>query len=83
MFRRVFFGPCDNPENRSLIDLDLREKLVLVAILVPIIWIGVYPNPFLTRLDASVGDLLHQMEQKKVAALEAPPAPDALAEVIR
>jgi NADH-quinone oxidoreductase subunit M len=77
MFRRVFFGPCDNPENRSLIDLDLREKLVLVAILVPIVWIGVYPNPFLTRLDASVGDLLHQMEQKRAAALEGP-APGAL-----
>ena len=31
MFRRVMFGPVDNAENRSLIDLDLREKLVLVA----------------------------------------------------
>ena len=34
------------------------------------VWIGVYPSPFLRRLDASVGDLLHQMEQKKTAQLE-------------
>src|SRR5690606_12671558 len=64
MYRRVFFGPCDNPENLGLIDLGLREKAILVAILIPIVWIGVYPNPFLARLDASVSDLLHQMEQR-------------------
>jgi NADH-quinone oxidoreductase subunit M len=69
MYRRVFFGPCDKPENLSLIDLGLREKAILVAILAPIVWIGVYPNPFLARLDASVGDLLHHMEQSKAAAL--------------
>jgi NADH-quinone oxidoreductase subunit M len=82
-YRRVFFGPVEEPENRSLIDLDWRERFVLLAMLVPIVWIGVYPNSFLRRLDASVGDLLHQMEQKKVAALNAPPTADALAEVIR
>jgi NADH-quinone oxidoreductase subunit M len=76
-YRRVFFGPVEEPENRSLIDLDWRERFVLLAMLVPIVWIGVYPNPFLRRLDASVGDLLHLMEQKKVAALEA--ASDGLA----
>ena len=70
MYRRVFFGPCDEPENRALLDLGLREKAVLVAVLVPIVWIGVYPNPFLARLDASVSDLLHQMQQRKQAALE-------------
>jgi NADH-quinone oxidoreductase subunit M len=69
MVRRMFFGPCDNPENMGLLDLGLREKAVLVALLVPIVWIGVYPNPFLTRLEASVGDLLHHMEQRREAQL--------------
>ena len=72
MFRRVFFGPCDNPENMGLLDLNLREKAILVALLIPIVWIGVYPNPFLTRLEASVGDLLHQMEQRREAQLGLP-----------
>jgi NADH-quinone oxidoreductase subunit M len=79
MMRRVFFGPCDDPENRALLDLGLREKAVLLAILVPIVWIGVYPNPFLARLDASVSDLLHQMEQRKQAALAWTP-PEQLAQ---
>ncbi len=69
-YRRVFFGPVEEPENRSLMDLSFREMFVVIAVLIPIVWIGVYPSPFLRRLDASVGDLLHQMEQKKVASLE-------------
>jgi NADH-quinone oxidoreductase subunit M len=83
-YRRVFFGPVEAPENRALIDLDWRERFVILAVLIPIVWIGVYPNPFLRRLDASVGDLLHHMEKKKTAALQWQPEPaPALAEVTR
>ena len=61
MFRRVMFGPVENEENRKLIDLDLREKLVLVAIVVPIFWIGLYPNTFLRRIEPTVIELIEQM----------------------
>ena len=64
MYRRVFFGPVENPENRGLIDLNLREKAVLVAFLVPIVWIGVNPDPVLRRLDSAVIDLLQTMESR-------------------
>ena len=64
MYRRVFFGPVENPENRGLIDLNLREKAVLVAFLVPIVWIGVHPDPVLRRLDSAVIDLLQTMESR-------------------
>ena len=72
-YRRVFFGPVEEPENRSLMDLSFREMFVVLAILIPIVWIGVAPSPFLRRLDASVGELLHQMEQKKAVARDAGP----------
>jgi NADH-quinone oxidoreductase subunit M len=62
MLRRVMFGPVDNPENRGLIDLGLREKFVMVVVLVPIFWIGVYPDFFLRRLDASVTEVLRRVE---------------------
>jgi len=62
MLRRVMFGPVDNPENRGLIDLGLREKFVVVAVLVPIFWIGIYPDFFLRRLDASVTEVLRRVE---------------------
>jgi NADH-quinone oxidoreductase subunit M len=71
-YRRIFFGPVDNPENQSLIDLDLREKFIMVAILVPIFWIGIYPDTFLRRLDASVLELMRTMERRAELTVEAP-----------
>jgi NADH-quinone oxidoreductase subunit M len=71
-YRRIFFGPVDNPENQSLIDLDLREKVIMVAILVPIFWIGIYPDTFLRRLDASVLELMRTMERRAELTVEAP-----------
>jgi NADH-quinone oxidoreductase subunit M len=73
MYRRVFFGPVENPENRGLIDLDLREKAVLVALIVPIIWIGVHPDPVLRRLDSAVIDLLRTMERRGMELAATPP----------
>ena len=78
MYRRVFFGPVENPENQGLIDLDLRERAILVALLVPIVWIGVHPEPFLGRLHASVTELVHRVEQGGPAAATEP-APSAAA----
>ena len=62
MFRRVFFGPLSGEENRALLDLGLREKVIVVALLVPIFWIGVHPSSLLRRLDASVLELVRTME---------------------
>ena len=76
MFRRVMFGPVDNPENRGLIDLGLREKIVMLAMLIPIIGIGVYPNPLLRRIEPSVIELIRQFEARRgvvEADLEAAP----------
>ena len=70
MYRRVMFGPVEVAENRSLIDLGLREKLVMVALIVPIIWIGVYPNTFLRRIEPSVIELLRVVDLRRT-----PPSP--------
>jgi NADH-quinone oxidoreductase subunit M len=69
MYRRVMFGPIENAENRSLIDLGLREKLVLVLMVIPIIWIGVYPETFLRRIEPSVVELLGRIEERSAMTL--------------
>ncbi len=69
MYRRVMFGPVDNPENQGLLDLDLREKVVMVAMIVPIVWIGVYPEPFLRRIEPSVVELLRRMDERGAVTL--------------
>jgi NADH-quinone oxidoreductase subunit M len=64
MFRRVMFGPVDNPENRKLIDLDWRETIVLVSISIPIVWIGIAPDPLLRRIEPSVSALLQDVHAR-------------------
>ena len=64
LVRRVFFGPLVHEANRKLADLSLREKLVASALVVPMIWIGVYPSTFLRPMDASVRRLLATMEAR-------------------
>jgi NADH-quinone oxidoreductase subunit M len=81
MFRRVMFGPVDNPENRGLIDLGLREKVVMLAMLIPIIWIGIYPNPLLRRIEPSVIELIRQLDVGRSGVeVDAAVAPAAEAE---
>jgi NADH-quinone oxidoreductase subunit M len=81
MFRRVMFGPVDNPENRGLIDLGLREKVVMLSLLIPIVWIGVYPNPLLRRIEPSVIELLRQLEVgRSVVEVETELTPEAKSE---
>lgn len=54
MFQRVMLGPVDKEENRSLKDISLREFFSFVPILIFIVWIGVYPNTFLSKSETSV-----------------------------
>ncbi len=51
--QRVFFNPLVHEANRTLRDVDLRELAVLVPLVGSMIWMGVYPNPFLRRTEAA------------------------------
>lgn len=64
--RRIFFGPVEEPANRGLIDLDRVERGILLAMTIPIVAIGVYPNPVLRRVEPAVLEVLAQMERRSV-----------------
>ncbi len=68
MVQRMLYGEIDRDENRSLVDIGLRERIVLAPALVMIVLIGVYPQPFLTRTAASVEALIDQVERRAVTA---------------
>jgi NADH-quinone oxidoreductase subunit M len=70
MFQRVMFGPVTQDANRGLTDLAPREMAVLVPVLVLIVWIGVYPQPFLRTTDASVKQLLARVHLKREVRAE-------------
>ncbi|HYL54586.1 MAG TPA: NADH-quinone oxidoreductase subunit M [Gemmatimonadales bacterium] len=49
--QRVIYNPLDKPANEKLPDLSLREIAVLVPLIACILWIGVYPQPILRRIE--------------------------------
>jgi NADH-quinone oxidoreductase subunit M len=64
MYQRVMFGKITKPENENLKDLNLREKLVLIPLIVAIFWIGIYPKPFFSRMEPSVKALIENAQAK-------------------
>jgi NADH-quinone oxidoreductase subunit M len=63
MYQRVFYGEVTNERNRSIPDLNDREKVMLVTIVFVILWMGVYPQPFLRRLDLSAAQVIRAVER--------------------
>jgi len=64
MYQRVMFGKITKPENENLKDLNLREKLVLIPLIIAIFWIGIYPKPFFSRMEPSVKALIENAQTK-------------------
>lgn len=62
MFRRVMFGPLENAKNKVLNDLNAREIAYLVPIALMVIFMGVYPKFFLSRMDNSIDQFLRYMD---------------------
>jgi NADH-quinone oxidoreductase subunit M len=58
MFQKLFLGPVDKEENKKLKDLNWREIVTLVPLLVLIFWIGLYPKPFFSLMAPSVEKLV-------------------------
>jgi len=58
MFRRVMQGPLTREENQRLPDLNRREVLVLVPLIVLIFVMGLYPGFFLSRMDTAMSGLM-------------------------
>ena len=55
LYQRTMFGKIDNPANAAMKDLNAREIATFVPLVALAIWIGIYPEPVLRRLQSSVG----------------------------
>jgi NADH-quinone oxidoreductase subunit M len=67
MFQKLFLGPLDKEENRALKDLNWREILTLVPLLVLIFWIGLYPKPFFVLMAPAVDKLVASVQAAALA----------------
>src|SRR3954462_2538903 len=72
LYQRTMFGKIENPKNERLIDLNNREFATFAPLLILAFWMGLYPAPFLARLQTSVNRVVARVnpdyrEQNPVA----------------
>jgi NADH-quinone oxidoreductase subunit M len=61
LYQRVMFGPVTNPANEHLPDLNAREYATLIPLVLLAFWIGIYPKPLFTVLEAPVHQIVEQV----------------------
>ncbi len=60
MLQRVALGQSRTSVAARLPDLNWRETATLVPLVVIVLWVGLYPAPFLDAMDVSVTALIQQ-----------------------
>jgi NADH-quinone oxidoreductase subunit M len=87
LYQRTMFGKVDNPKNEGLADVGVREFALFAPLIVLAVWIGLYPKPFLDRLNTSVTRVVARVspqyiQQRNAADCTDPqptaPAPEAV-----
>jgi NADH-quinone oxidoreductase subunit M len=85
LYQRVFWGPLDNPANKTLKDLNGREVGLMLALVACMIWIGVAPAPLFNAIEKPVDYVLGKanMSYYNRPKLVYPPANAAPAETAK
>jgi len=67
LYQRTMFGKIENPKNENLADLNFREFMTFAPLIILAVWIGIYPTPFLERLDPTVKTVIARLNQAYAA----------------
>jgi NADH-quinone oxidoreductase subunit M len=62
LYRRIIFGVLEKPSLAGILDLSLREKVILVPLIALTIFFGVYPAPIMNVTAASVDHLINNYQ---------------------
>jgi NADH-quinone oxidoreductase subunit M len=65
MVQRAFQGP--NPHSWNLSDLTPREGVMVAAMIVGLLWLGLYPQPVLNTFQPALQNLPHQVSASTAA----------------
>jgi NADH-quinone oxidoreductase subunit M len=64
LYQRIAFGKITNPHNEHLSDMNAREVLAALPLVVLVFAIGLYPNAAFTVMHASVSNLIQHVNAK-------------------
>jgi NADH-quinone oxidoreductase subunit M len=76
--QKMFFGPLDNPRNKDLKDLNVRETIALAPLVALVFVIGLFPNVFVSRMSDSVTSALDSFREGRMAQLSMAPGQGAV-----
>ena len=71
LYQRTMFGDIENPKNENLPDLGLRELATFVPLIILTFWIGLYPSPFIDRLETSVERVMSRLSASELRDAQA------------
>ena len=66
MLQRVAYGGTNNPDHSKVADLNLREVITFLPLLLFVFWIGLCPDPFTTVMEASVKNIVQHVVQIEI-----------------
>jgi NADH-quinone oxidoreductase subunit M len=80
LYQRTMFGTLDNEKNKTLKDINFREFMTLIPLVIWAFWIGLYPRPFFHILEKPVQSIMERVRPDyytttEVASPAALPAP--------
>jgi NADH-quinone oxidoreductase subunit M len=58
LYRRIIFGTITRDDVRAMLDLSPREKAIFAPLLILVVWMGIYPEPFLAPIRPTVDALV-------------------------
>ena len=62
LYKKIIFGTLENEKLKEILDLDLREKLILYPLVLAVIIIGIFPNIFLDPMRMSIEQIIINYE---------------------
>lgn len=69
LYQKVFFMET-NTKVKMISDMDKRELLTLLPLLILVLWIGIYPNIFIGFMDESVKTLIERINNSQTNLLD-------------
>jgi NADH-quinone oxidoreductase subunit M len=58
LYRRIIFGKLVHADLKGILDLNLREGTILASLAGLVLWLGLYPQPFLNIINPAVQELI-------------------------
>jgi NADH-quinone oxidoreductase subunit M len=58
LYQRTMLGKIENPANEKLLDMNARELVTVIPLIIMAFWIGLYPAPFFEVLDKPVNKIV-------------------------